>query len=160
MPLPAIRNSGRSKVLIFSAGSSADGYMCRTSCPLRTYHQFYKRYVDASPAPTRLVWSYDNRTAGFRVVGKGQSLGIECRIPAQTVTLTTLCCRLGPGIDGIRTGSIRRIALWVTSTSTKHLPQVPRTLKEAAALFENSEFARHAFGENVVQHYSHFSGKK
>ncbi|MCB0572474.1 MAG: glutamine synthetase, partial [Phaeodactylibacter sp.] len=27
----------------------------------------YKRYVDASWAPTRLAWSYDNRTAGFRV---------------------------------------------------------------------------------------------
>ena len=33
----------------------------------------YKRYVDASWAPTRLAWSYDNRTAGFRVVGHGPS---------------------------------------------------------------------------------------
>ena len=41
----------------------------------------YKRYVDASWAPTRLAWSYDNRTAGFRVVGAGPSLRIECRIP-------------------------------------------------------------------------------
>ena len=41
----------------------------------------YKRYVDASWAPTRLAWSHDNRTAGFRVVGDGQSLRIECRIP-------------------------------------------------------------------------------
>ena len=41
----------------------------------------YKRYVDASWAPTRLAWSYDNRTAGFRVVGDGPSLRIECRIP-------------------------------------------------------------------------------
>ena len=40
----------------------------------------YKRYVDGSWAPTRLAWSYDNRTAGFRVVGKGKSLRIECRI--------------------------------------------------------------------------------
>ena len=30
----------------------------------------YKRYVDASWAPTRLAWSDDNRTAGFRVVGR------------------------------------------------------------------------------------------
>src|SRR3989454_3780405 len=41
----------------------------------------YKRYVDASWAPTRLAWSYDNRTAGFRVVGNGESLRIECRLP-------------------------------------------------------------------------------
>ncbi|MDX1521083.1 MAG: glutamine synthetase family protein, partial [Anaerolineae bacterium] len=31
----------------------------------------YKRYEDGSWAPTRLAWCYDNRTAGFRVVGKG-----------------------------------------------------------------------------------------
>ncbi|HKX27477.1 MAG TPA: glutamine synthetase family protein, partial [Blastocatellia bacterium] len=41
----------------------------------------YKRYVDGSWAPTRLAWSYDNRTGGFRVVGHDQSLRIECRIP-------------------------------------------------------------------------------
>ena len=41
----------------------------------------YKRYVDGSWAPTRMAWSIDNRTAGFRVVGSGQSLRIECRIP-------------------------------------------------------------------------------
>ena len=41
----------------------------------------YKRYQDDSFAPTRVAWSYDNRTAGFRVVGHDQSLRIECRIP-------------------------------------------------------------------------------
>ncbi|MBI3598570.1 MAG: glutamine synthetase, partial [Nitrospirae bacterium] len=41
----------------------------------------YKRYRAGSWAPTRLAVSYDNRTAGFRVVGAGNSLRIECRIP-------------------------------------------------------------------------------
>ena len=41
----------------------------------------YKRYQFQSWAPTRLAWCYDNRTAGFRVVGHGPSLRIECRIP-------------------------------------------------------------------------------
>ncbi len=41
----------------------------------------YKRYQDGSWAPTRIAWSYDNRTAGFRVVGHDESLRIECRIP-------------------------------------------------------------------------------
>ena len=41
----------------------------------------YKRFVDESWAPTRYsAWSYDNRTAGFRLVGHDQSLRIECRI--------------------------------------------------------------------------------
>ena len=33
---------------------------------------------------------------------------------------------------------------------------MPRTLAEAADLFERSEFARHAFGNDVVEHYLHF----
>ena len=41
----------------------------------------YKRFRPGSWAPTRLAWSYDNRTAGFRVVGADKSLRIECRIP-------------------------------------------------------------------------------
>ena len=41
----------------------------------------YKRYRSGSWAPTRLAWSYDNRTTGFRVVGSGPSLRIECRVP-------------------------------------------------------------------------------
>ena len=41
----------------------------------------YKRYLPGSWAPVGIAWSYDNRTAGFRVVGQGDSLRIECRIP-------------------------------------------------------------------------------
>jgi glutamine synthetase len=41
----------------------------------------YKRYRPGSWAPTRVAWSQDNRTAGFRVVGADQSLRVECRIP-------------------------------------------------------------------------------
>jgi len=41
----------------------------------------YKRYVEDTFAPTRIAWGYDNRTVGFRVVGHGSSLRVECRIP-------------------------------------------------------------------------------
>ena len=45
----------------------------------------YKRFQAGSWAPTALAWSPDNRTAGFRVVGTGSSLRIECRIPGADV---------------------------------------------------------------------------
>src|SRR5436305_4059699 len=45
------------------------------------YVASYKRFQARSWAPTAIAWSYDNRTAGFRVVGRGPSLRIECRIP-------------------------------------------------------------------------------
>ncbi|MBV9492743.1 MAG: glutamine synthetase, partial [Acidobacteria bacterium] len=35
------------------------------------YPASYKRYVAGSFAPTGIAWSYDNRTAGFRIVGHG-----------------------------------------------------------------------------------------
>ena len=62
----------------------------------------YKRYQDGSWAPTRLGWSYDNRTAGFRVVGHGESLRIECRIPgADTNPYLAYAAVLASGLDGI-----------------------------------------------------------
>jgi glutamine synthetase len=36
------------------------------------------------------------------------------------------------------------------------LPDVPRTLREATDLFEESEFTARVFGEDVVEHYTHF----
>ena len=45
----------------------------------------YKRFQAGSWAPTAMAWSPDNRTAGFRVVGVGSSLRIECRIPGADV---------------------------------------------------------------------------
>jgi glutamine synthetase len=45
------------------------------------YVASYKRFQSGSFAPTGIAWSEDNRTAGFRVVGHGPSLRVECRIP-------------------------------------------------------------------------------
>lgn len=117
----------------------------------------YKRFVDASWAPTRLAWSYDNRTAGFRVVGHDQRLRIECRIPgADCNPYLAFAAALASGLEGIR----RRIEPPECFTgdiyAAQHLPHVPRTLKEATDLFVQSDFAGRAFGAEVVEHYGHF----
>lgn len=117
----------------------------------------YKRYVDASWAPTRLAWSYDNRTAGFRVVGDGPGLRIECRIPgADCNAYLALAASLASGLDGIA----RRIeppeAFVGDIYGARSLPRVPHTLSQAVEAFEKSEFAKRAFGKDVVEHYSHF----
>ncbi len=121
----------------------------------------YKRYVDASWAPTRLAWSYDNRTAGFRVVGKGKSLRIECRIPgADCNPYLAFAASLASGLDGLK-NKIEPPECFVGDIyAAKHLPRVPYTLGEATQKFENSEFAKNAFGEEVVGHYSHFFKKE
>jgi len=117
----------------------------------------YKRYVDASWAPTRLAWSYDNRTAGFRVVGAGPSLRIECRIPgADCNPYLAFAASFASGLDGIR-NRIEPPACFTGDIYAAHdLPRVPYTLGEAVDMFAGSAFAREAFGEDVVEHYAHF----
>ncbi len=117
----------------------------------------YKRFVDGSWAPTRLAWSYDNRTAGFRVVGSGQSLRIECRIPgADCNPYLALAASVASGLDGIRRQTEPPACFEGDMYAATSLPRVPYTLAEAIPFFENSAFARQVFGEEVVQHYTHF----
>lgn len=117
----------------------------------------YKRYLAGSWAPTRLAWSYDNRTAGFRVVGRGQSLRIESRIPGADVNpYLTYAAAIASGLDGIR-NQIEPPEIFVGDVyEAADLPQVPRTLREAIDIFEQSDFAREAFGQEVTEHYTHF----
>ena len=117
----------------------------------------YKRYEDGSWAPTRIAWSLDNRTAGFRVVGSGESLRIECRIPgADCNPYLAYAAALAAGLDGIR-NRIEPPERFVGDIyEARHLPRVPYTLSQALDNFASSDFARQAFGADVVKHYSHF----
>ena len=48
---------------------------------LAPYINSYKRFQAGTFAPTKAVWSRDNRTAGFRLCGEGsKAIRIECRI--------------------------------------------------------------------------------
>jgi glutamine synthetase len=117
----------------------------------------YKRYVDGSWAPTRIAWSHDNRTAGFRLVGEGQSTRIECRIPgADCNPYLALAALLACGLEGI-TSRIEPPERFVGDVyAATQLPHVPRTLRDATDLFEASAFTKQAFGDDVVTHYTHF----
>jgi glutamine synthetase len=121
----------------------------------------YKRYQSGSWAPTRLAWSYDNRTAGFRVVGKDESLRIECRIPgADCNPYLVYAAALASGLDGIEQKTEPPAIFEGDIYAAQHLPRVPHTLRDAADLFEKSPFARQALGEEVVEHYLHFYRKE
>ena len=117
----------------------------------------YKRFVDGSWAPTRLAWSHDNRTAGFRVVGSGQSLRIECRIPgADCNPYLAFAASLASGLDGIKNQTEPPACFVGDIYAAAHLPRVPHSLAEATELFANSDFAKQSFGDDVVAHYAHF----
>jgi glutamine synthetase len=117
----------------------------------------YKRYRDGSWAPTRLAWSYDNRTAGIRVVGSGDSLRIECRIPgADTNPYLAYAGLLAAGLDGIDNEIEPAPAFAGDVYQAQDLPRVPSTLRDAAARFAESSFVRTSFGADVQEHYTHF----
>ncbi len=121
------------------------------------YPASYKRYVAGSFAPTGIAWSHDNRTAGFRIVGHGPSLRIECRAPgADANPYLAFAATLAAGLDGIENKIEPPPKFEGDVYAARDLPQVPHTLNESIAALDGSAFARSAFGDDVVEHYLHF----
>ena len=117
----------------------------------------YKRFQSSSFAPTAIAWSHDNRTAGFRVVGEGNSLRIECRIPgADANPYVAYAAALAAGLDGIRRKAEPPEEFRGNAYEAENLPRVPKNLRDAIGRFESSAFAREAFGEEFVEHYLHY----
>jgi len=114
----------------------------------------YKRYAVASWAPVNVVWGRDNRTCGFRIVGHGQSLRIESRIPgADANPYLAYAAMIAAALDGIERELPLPPEYRGNAYEARDVVRVPRTLAEAMAEFERSELARRAFGELVVEHY-------
>jgi glutamine synthetase len=118
----------------------------------------YKRYVAGTFAPTRIAWSYDNRTVGFRVVGHGEGLRIECRIPGGDANPYLVYAGLiAAALDGIENETDPGPLFEGDGYADESLPRVPTSLGEAIDAFEQSAFIREAFGETVVAHLLHFA---
>ena len=116
----------------------------------------YKRYQAASWAPTKMAWSHDNRTVGFRVVGRENSFRIENRMPgADANPYLALAAMMAAGLAGIQEqldcGDDYRGNAYTDST----LRALPRSLRDAADLLEESKLARQVLGEAVVEFYVH-----
>jgi glutamine synthetase len=90
-----------------------------------------------------VAWGRDNRTCAVRVVGHGDALRVELRVPGADVNpylaLAAMIAALEPALDG--------------NAYTADKPHVPTTLAEARRLFGESAVARGAFGDEVVDHY-------
>ena len=117
----------------------------------------YKRYVDGSWAPTRIAWSQDNRTAGFRVVGEGPSLRIECRIPgADCNPYLAYTAALASGLRGVEEQIEPPPAFEGDVYAAADLPRVPRTLEHATERFAASTLVRDTLGTAVTDHFVKF----
>jgi glutamine synthetase len=117
----------------------------------------YKRYATESWAPTSISWGRDNRTCGFRIVGHGTSRRVECRIPGADVNpYLGYAALLAAGLDGIERGTDPGPELKGNAYAEAEAEPFPATLREAVDLWEGSEFARAAFGEDVWAHYLNY----
>ena len=113
----------------------------------------YKRFADASFAPTAVAWGTDNRTCAVRLVGHGASARMENRLPGGDVNpYLALTAMVAGGLYGIENELELEDEL-VGNAYESDKPHVPRTLRAAREAFAASEVARAALGEEVVAHY-------
>ncbi len=116
----------------------------------------YKRYQSASWAPTKLAWSDDNRTAGFRIVGEDKSFRIENRMPgADANPYLAFVATIMAGMAGIEEGLDSGGKYEGNAYVDTALPSLPRTLREATELLNGSRLARKALSDAVVDFYVH-----
>jgi glutamine synthetase len=114
----------------------------------------YKRFQPGSFAPTAVAWGFDNRTCSMRVVGQGQGLRFENRLPGGDVNpYLAVAAMIAAGLHGVD-NELDLEPACEGNAYESDAPHVPTTLREAADLLESSAIAREALGENVVAHYT------
>jgi glutamine synthetase len=117
----------------------------------------YKRYCVGLFAPTKAVWSADNRTAGFRVCGAGtRGVRVECRIGGADLNPYMACAALmAAGLDGVERGLELEPEQSGDNYRAEGIREIPKSLREAADLAAGSDWLRAALGADVVDHYVH-----
>jgi len=117
----------------------------------------YKRFAAGTFAPTRAIWSRDNRTAGFRLVGEmSKAIRCECRIGGGDLNpYLAMAALLAAGIDGIENKRVLEPGFVGDAYGDADLRSVPGTLREATSALDGSTMLRAAFGDAVIDHYVH-----
>jgi glutamine synthetase len=124
---------------------------------LAPYINSYKRFQVATWAPTKIIWSRDNRTAGFRLCGEGsKGIRIECRIGGADLNpYLAFAGLIAAGLAGID----EKLALDKPFAGDAYqgtkLADIPRTLRDATDTLAKSKMLKQALGEDVVEHYVH-----
>jgi len=117
------------------------------------YVNSYRRYVPGSWAPTAVVWGTDNRSCGFRVVGRGEGCRVECRSPGADVNpYLALAAVIAAGLYGVEHGLALPAPYAGNAYEATDVARLPSTLIEAIGEFETSQVAAAAFGDDVHYH--------
>ncbi|HSX76467.1 MAG TPA: glutamine synthetase family protein [Shinella sp.] len=122
---------------------------------LAPYINSYKRFVAGTFAPTKAVWSKDNRTAGYRLCGEGtKGIRIECRVGGSDLNpYLAMAALLAAGIAGIEQKLELEAPFEGDAYGGRDIREIPKTLRGATAALKESDMLREAFGDDVVEHY-------
>jgi glutamine synthetase len=123
---------------------------------LAPYINSYKRYMAGTFAPTKAIWSKDNRTAGYRLCGDGtKAIRIECRVGGSDLNpYLAFAALLAAGIDGIENKMTLEAPFVGDAYGARKVREIPRTLRAATATMTKSKMLRGAFGDDVIDHYT------
>ena len=117
----------------------------------------YKRYVPGSFAPTAIRWGRDNRTCALRLVGHGESLRLENRVPGGDVNpYMAVAAIMAAGLDGIKNKLTLEDAFEGNAYASDS-SRVPSSMLEAQLLWAGSEWVKEAFGKEVQDHYTNYA---
>jgi len=124
---------------------------------LAPYINSYKRFQAGTFAPTKIMWSEDNRTAGFRLCGMGsKGVRMECRIGGADLNpYLAFAALIAAGLAGIDEKLELQKPFVGDAYQAAELPEIPKTLRGAIETLEKSSMLREAFGEDVIDHYLH-----
>ncbi len=117
----------------------------------------YKRFTVGLFAPTKAVWSTDNRTAGYRVCGADtKGVRVECRVGGADLNpYLALAAQLAAGLDGIDQKMELEPEMKGDMYSSKKARDIPHSLRDATVAMDRSKMLRAAFGDDVIDHYVH-----
>jgi len=117
----------------------------------------YKRYVPGSFAPTAIRWGRDNRTCAFRLVGHGQGLRLENRVPGGDVNpYLAVAGIIAAGLDGINQ-KLKVEPAFTGNAYASDSERVPSSMQEALELWEKSSWVKETFGTEVQAHYANMA---
>ena len=124
---------------------------------LAPYINSYKRFQVGTWAPTKIIWSRDNRTAGFRLCGEGtKGIRIECRIGGADLNpYLAFAALIAAGLAGIDEKLELAKPFEGDAYQAARLPEIPKTLRDATETLAKSKMLKAALGEDVVEHYVH-----
>ena len=114
----------------------------------------YKRYQLGSWAPTAVAWGTDNRTCGFRMVGHGQGMRVESRVPgADANPYLAFAGVIAGGLHGIENKMELEQPFEGNAYESKTVTRIPWNIVDAIDRLESSAAVRAAFGDDVHHHF-------